>query len=151
MKRGVICLSLLLSISLIPAYSATPPKAGSICSKQGLVSKSLVCEKVKGKLVWTKSVAKDDQLNLNLPTNQYLDQGQLQIAPTALSGKKMWITSETDSICSISEQLITPLSSGRCILRASTVADKKFKAKAKSFSLDIRSSNSFEISGGFRF
>ena len=146
MKKGILGLAFLLSISLIPAYSATPPKAGSICSKQGLVSKSLVCEKVKGKLVWAKSVAKNDQLTLNLPINQYLDQGQLQIAPTALSGKKMRITSEADSICSISEQTITPLSSGRCILRASTVADKKFKAMSKLFSLDIRSSNSFEIS-----
>ena len=141
------CLSLLLPFQVIsiPAASATPPKAGSICPKQGLFSKSLVCEKVKGKLVWTKSVAKNDQFTLNLPTNQYLDQGQLQIASTALSGKKMVITSEVDSICSISEQTITPLSPGRCILWASTVADKKFKAKSQSFSLDIRSSNSFEI------
>ena len=145
MKKGILGLAFLLSISLIPAHSATPPKAGSICSKQGLVSKSLVCEKVKGKLVWTKSVVKNDQFTLNLPTSQYLDQGQLQIAPTALSGKKMRITSEADSICSISEQIITPLSSGRCILRASTIADKKFKAKSQSFSLDIRNSNSFEI------
>jgi hypothetical protein len=145
MKKGVLGLAFLLSISLIPAYSATPPKAGSICSKQGLVSKGLACEKVKGKLVWTKSVVKNDQFTLNLPTNQYLDQGQLQIAPTALSGKKMRITSETDSICSISEQIITPLSPGRCILRASTIADKKFKAKSQSYSLDIRSSNSFEM------
>jgi len=145
MKKGILGLAFLLSISLIPAHSATPPKAGSICSKQGLVSKGLVCEKVKGKLVWTKSVVKNDQFTLNLPTNQYLDQGQLQIAPTALSGKKMRITSEADSICSISEQIITPLSSGRCILRVSTIADKKFKAKSQSFSLDIRNSNSFEI------
>jgi len=145
MKKGILGLVFLLSISLNPAYSATPPKAGSICSKLGLVSKSLVCEKVKGKLVWTKSVPKNDQFTLNLPTNHYLDQGQLQIAATALSGKKIWITSEADSICSISEQIITPLSSGRCILRANTIADKKFKSKSESFSLDIRSPNSFEI------
>ncbi len=145
MKRGVISLALLLNISLIPAYSSTPPKAGSICSKQGLVSKNLVCEKIKGKLVWTKSVARDDQITLNLPTNRYLDQGQLEIAPSAFSGKKTRTTTETDSICSISEQIITPLGPGRCVLRVNTVADKKFKAKSKSFSLDIRSSNSFEI------
>jgi hypothetical protein len=36
MKKGVVGLSLLLTISLIPAYSATPPKAGSVCSKQGV-------------------------------------------------------------------------------------------------------------------
>ena len=145
MKKGILGLVFLLSISLNPANSATPPKAGSICSKLGLVSKSLVCEKVKGKLVWTKIVAKNDQFTLNMPANHYLDQGQLQIAATALSGKKIWITSEANSICSISEQIITPLSSGRCILRASTIADKKFKSKSESFSLDIRSPNSFEI------
>ena len=135
-----------MSISLLPAHSATPPKAGSVCSKQGLISKSLVCKKVKGKLVWTKSVAKNDRITLNLPTNQYLDQGQIQIAPTALSGKRVGIVSETDSICSVSEQTITPRSPGRCILRTSTVADKNFKAISQSFALDIRSSNSFEIS-----
>ena len=146
MRKGVISLSLLLIFSLIPAYSATPPKAGSVCSKQGLISKSLVCEKVKGKLVWTKRVAKNDRITLNLPTNQYLDQGQVQMAPIALSGKKVDILSETDFICSVSEQTITPRSPGRCIVRTSTVADKNFKAISQSFSLDIRSSNSFEIS-----
>jgi len=146
MKKGILGFAVVLSLFLIPAYSATPPKAGSVCSKQGLISKSLVCEKVKGKLVWKKSVAKNDRITLNLPTNQYLDQGQIQMAPIALSGKKVGIVSETDSICSVSEQTITPRSPGRCIVRTSTVADKNFKAISQSFSLDIRSSNSFEIS-----
>jgi len=139
-------LVLVLSVSIIPAHSATPPKAGSVCSKQGLISKSLICEKVKGKLVWTKNVAKNDRITLNLPTNQYLDQGQIQIAPTALSGKKVGIVSETDSICSVSEQAMIPRSPGRCILRASTVADQRFRGKSQSFAIDIRSSNSFEMS-----
>ena len=35
MKKGVLSLSLLLTLSLIPAHSATHPKAGAACSKQG--------------------------------------------------------------------------------------------------------------------
>lgn len=58
MKRAVIGLSLFLSLSLIPAYSATPPKAGSLCSKQGITKtykgKAFKCKKVRGKLVWSK-------------------------------------------------------------------------------------------------
>lgn len=58
MKSGIIGLSLFLTISLVPAYSATPPKAGSICSKQGITKvykgKTFKCIKSKSKLVWSK-------------------------------------------------------------------------------------------------
>lgn len=146
MRKGVIGLVFFLSISLIPAYSATPPKAGSPCLKQGLVFKSLVCEKVKGKLIWTNKAPKNDLIFLNLPPYLYLHEEPIQIKPTTLSGKKVDIVSETKSVCGTSEQKIIPLSPGRCILRASTVLDKYFKAKSQSFSLNVRSSNSFEIS-----
>jgi hypothetical protein len=58
MKRGVIGLALLLTISFIPAHPATPPKPGSICSKQGITKvykgKTFKCVKSKNKLVWSK-------------------------------------------------------------------------------------------------
>jgi hypothetical protein len=58
MRKGVISLSLLLIFSLIPAYSATPPKAGSVCSKQGTTKtyqgKKYTCIKSGKKLVWGK-------------------------------------------------------------------------------------------------
>ncbi len=58
MRKGIIGLSLLLSISLLPAYSATPPKAGSVCSKQGITKtykgKKYTCVKSGMKLVWDK-------------------------------------------------------------------------------------------------
>ena len=60
MKRGVISLSLLLTLSLIPAYSATPIKAGSTCSKQGITKiyqgKKYTCIKSGKKFVWNKGV-----------------------------------------------------------------------------------------------
>lgn len=61
MKNGAISLSLLLTTFLIPAYSATPPKAGSICSQQGLTKiyqgKKYTCIKSRKKLVWNNGVA----------------------------------------------------------------------------------------------
>ena len=60
MKKGIIGLSLMLTISLIPAYSAIPPKAGSICSKLGITKsyqgKKFTCIKSGKKLVWSKGV-----------------------------------------------------------------------------------------------
>jgi len=60
MRTRVIGLSLALSLSLISAYSATPPKAGSVCSKQGITKiykgKRFTCIKSGKKLVWSKGV-----------------------------------------------------------------------------------------------
>ena len=60
MRKGIIGLSLLLTISLIPAYSATPPKSGSACSKQGITKsykgKKFTCIKSGKKLIWDKGV-----------------------------------------------------------------------------------------------
>ena len=58
MRKGVFGISLVLSLSVIPAYSVTPPKSGSICPKQGITKiykgKVFNCKKVKGKLVWSE-------------------------------------------------------------------------------------------------
>jgi len=60
MRKGVISLSLLLILSLVPAYSATPPKAGSVCTKQGVTKtyqgKKYTCIKSGKKLVWNKGM-----------------------------------------------------------------------------------------------
>jgi M6 family metalloprotease-like protein len=58
MKRGGLGITLLLTFSLIPAHSATPPKSGSICTKQGAIKtyqgKKYTCIKSGKKLVWNK-------------------------------------------------------------------------------------------------
>ena len=75
MRKGVVGLSLILSLSLIPAYSATPPKAGTSCAKQGITKtykgKTFKCKKVKGKIVWVKSiVASSKSTATNSTTSQ---------------------------------------------------------------------------------
>jgi hypothetical protein len=74
MKRGVLGITLLLTISLIPAHSATPPKSGSTCTKQGATKtyqgKKYTCIKSGKKLIWDKgaSVAKPIAAPIASPT-----------------------------------------------------------------------------------
>ena len=60
MRKAILSLTTLLFVSLLPAYSATPPKAGSFCSKQGISKtyqgKKFTCIKSGRKLVWNKGV-----------------------------------------------------------------------------------------------
>lgn len=60
MKKGVVGLSLLLIFSLTPAYSASPPKAGSTCSKEGVTKiykgKKFTCIKSGKRLAWNRGV-----------------------------------------------------------------------------------------------
>jgi len=83
MRRGIIGLSLLLTISLIPANSATPPKAGSICSKQGVTKtyqgKKFTCIKSGKKLVWDKCFP----VKTGSPTSSPLPQPSSTSIPSA--------------------------------------------------------------------
>jgi hypothetical protein len=71
MKRGVIGLSLLLAMSLFPANAATPPKAGSVCSKQGITDtykgKKYTCIKSRKKLVWSKGTSINSKKKVDPP------------------------------------------------------------------------------------
>lgn len=72
MRKGVLGLSLVLFLSLTPAYSATPPKAGSTCSKQGITKtykgKTFKCKKAKGKLLWSKGKVVKQAAPVQSPT-----------------------------------------------------------------------------------
>jgi hypothetical protein len=67
MKKWVLGLVLLFTLSSLPAFSATPPKPGSVCSKQGITKtykgKKYTCIKSGKKLVWNKGVVLNKQLN----------------------------------------------------------------------------------------
>ena len=60
MKKWVLGLVIMFTLSSLPAFSATPPKPGSFCSKQGITKtykdKKYTCIKSGGKLVWNKGV-----------------------------------------------------------------------------------------------
>lgn len=60
MKKVAIALLLLIPISFLPAYSATPPKSGDLCKKQGTTQiykgKKFTCTKSGKKLIWDKGL-----------------------------------------------------------------------------------------------
>lgn len=60
MKRLITFLSIVLIFSCAPSTSYAAPKAGDSCKKAnqttGSGNSKLICKKVSGKLVWTKSV-----------------------------------------------------------------------------------------------
>ena len=74
MKRGVLSITFLLTITLLPVHSATPPKSGSTCTKQGATKtyqgKKYTCIKSGKKLIWDKgaSVAKPNAAPIASPT-----------------------------------------------------------------------------------
>ena len=146
MVRWLATIIILSLIPVLPANAVNHVKIGKVCLKQGATSKNLVCKKEKGKLLWVAILPKSDKISLSIPTNVYIDQGALEISPMAISGKNIVIASETNSVCSVSERQITPLNLGRCTLRVSTQADKKYRAVSETFSLNIRSKNDFAIS-----
>lgn len=67
MRRGLIGLIVLFSISLTPAYSSTPPKAGSVCPKQGVTKiykdRKFTCIKSGKRLIWNKGRAVKDNVS----------------------------------------------------------------------------------------
>ena len=61
MKKWVLGLVFILALSSFPAFSANPPKPGSVCSKQGITKtykgKKYTCIKSGKKLLWNKGLA----------------------------------------------------------------------------------------------
>lgn len=73
MRKEVIGLVVLFSISIFPAYSAAPPKAGATCSKVGLtqtyLGKKFTCIKYGKKLVWDQGLVVKKQTPTPNPTS----------------------------------------------------------------------------------
>jgi hypothetical protein len=65
MKKVLIGLVLVLSLSSLPAFSANTPKAGSACNKKGITKThkgiEFKCLKKGGKLVWSKGKGKSKE------------------------------------------------------------------------------------------
>ena len=72
MRKRVVGLSFLLTFSLVPVYSASPPKAGAICSRQGITQtyqgKKYTCIKFGTRLVWNKGAIIAKPIPTSSPT-----------------------------------------------------------------------------------
>jgi len=71
MRKSLIGLVLVLSLSSLPAYSANTPKAGSACNKKGVTKtykgKEFKCIKKGGKLVWSKGKVVNKETSVAVP------------------------------------------------------------------------------------
>ena len=71
MRKSLIGLVLVLSLSSLPAFSANTPKAGSACTKKGVTKtykgKEFKCIKKGGKLVWSKGKIVNKETSVAAP------------------------------------------------------------------------------------
>lgn len=101
MKKGMVGLSAFLLLSLVPAYSANPPKAGSACSKKGITKthqgKKYTCIKSGMKLVWNKGVVvKRPTINVS-PTPTLTPTPLPTSTPTSTANPTPPLSNETSS------------------------------------------------------
>jgi hypothetical protein len=89
MKLRVLLIAFLLLAPLAPSISATPPKAGEICSKAGLTKnyngKKFTCIKSGKKLVWDKGVPIMKSAPSQIPTPQASPSSKSANSPSASS------------------------------------------------------------------
>lgn len=121
MRKPLTVLVTVVTLSLIPAYSATPPKAGSACPKQGATqiyqSKKFTCIKSGKKLVWNKGVVIKTPAPTPIPTPSPTPSPSpspypSQLAPSTPSPKK------PADFANYKEQLIYGVSGNQLIRRA---------------------------------
>lgn len=88
MKLRVLFIALLFSAPIAPSISATPPKAGAICSKAGVAKnyngKKYICIKSGKKLVWNKGVVIKAPPSSSTPTPTLSATPSLAPTPTPI-------------------------------------------------------------------
>lgn len=138
----------LLVLASMPAFSATPPKTGSACTKSGLVKtyqgKKYTCMKSGKKLVWSKGVAINEDSKLVNPTPKpspltkvqvvtwklpsYLKQedSPYELGATASSGLRVDYKSKSPATCAIESNTLKLLATGECLLTISQAGNSFF-------------------------
>jgi len=112
MRKSLIGLVLVLSLSSLPAFSANTPKAGSACNKKGVTKtykgKEFKCLKKGGKLVWSKgkvvnkesSVAAPEVIPTPIPSPTTTSSSTPPLTPTPSPTKSIrdWVTTRSTDL-----------------------------------------------------
>lgn len=173
MRKGIIGLFLFLSISLLPAYSAIPPKAGSVCSKQGITKtyqgKKYTCLKSGKKLVWNKGVDLkkampspsptpsptpspiEQTITLNLPATLQRDQSPFNLQAIASSDLAVQLQIETPDICKLTGNQLTSLATGDCTITATQSGGPNYLPVSKKVVVTILPKIVLLAAGGERY
>lgn len=142
-KRGaiekisfIVLLTFLFSAqgSIIAIDSAYAAKVGQSCTKAGLKSGSLVCTKVKNKLIWLL-VKKKQSISASYPAKIDLSSQELLIDYAATSGLLVQGNSLVPKICTLQEHKISLLAAGYCIIRFTQLGNTQYLSAS---SLEIK-------------
>ena len=125
------------------AYAA---KSGLSCTKAGLKSGSLICTKVKGKLIW-QPVKKKQTLSVQFPAKASISSQTIPITYSASSGLRIKTTSTSPAICTIDNKIISLIASGYCVIRLNQSGNSRFlSASTKEIKILILASNQISFS-----
>lgn len=153
MKKWILFLALLFTLSSIPAFSATTPRAGSVCSKQGMTKnykgKIFSCIKSGKKLVWSKGSKLSSSTTLPLQISEIPIVGtacpQVGLKVFVANGyiKCHWIGGLRGEI---SQQIFWRFFP---ITKISTSKSNKYKTIPRENEVCSNSGDTFDIEGGY--
>lgn len=120
--------------SIISIDSAYAAKAGQSCAKVGLKSGSLVCTRVKNKLIW-QLVMKQQSISAFYPDKIELATQELQIDYKATSGLPVQGYSLVPEICKLQGRKVSIFTAGYCKIRFTQSGNTQYSAAS---SLEIK-------------
>lgn len=125
------------------AYAA---KQGQSCTKAGLKSGSLICTKVKGKLIW-QLVKKKQTLSASSPSKVSITSQTISIKYSASSGLPVKAASVAPAICTINNKVVSLISPGYCVIQLNQSGDSRFlNATTKEIKILIQGTNQISFS-----
>ncbi len=122
---GITCA---ITTSGITSSLAATPKVGGSCTKVGLVSGTLTCTKLNGKLVWQKS-KKSQAISFSAPTQSSVNDKSAKFSFSASSGLTVKATVLTKPLCSLASGEIRFTGSvGKCQISLTQSGNSTFLA-----------------------
>ena len=120
------------------AFAAQP---GQSCKKAESTSGSLICTKVKTKLIWQLR-KKQQTISTSSPSKVSITSQTISIDYSASSRLPVKAASTSPAICTIDGRTISLVTVGYCVIQLIQLGDSRFfSAKAKEFSILIQGSN----------
>ena len=119
------------------AYAA---KQGQGCTKAGLKSGSLICTKVKGKLIWQLS-KQQQTISVSYLAKVSLNSQTTSIDYSTSSRLPVEAISASPAVCTLDGRTVSLVTIGYCVIRLNQSGDSRFfSAKTKEISISIQGS-----------
>ena len=125
------------------AYAA---KQGRSCTKVGFRNGSVICTRVKGKLIW-QPIKKHQTLFVDSPTKVSFASKTIFIDYSSSSGLLVQAISASPKICTLDNKTLQLVSPGYCVIQLNQPGDSRFlSAGAKEIKILIQGTNEISFS-----